>query len=289
MLKITVSSLEFIYLMLHHYLNPPILKTLDIVHRHNPKYGFGARNTKEYKWQKYQLTGAIRKKETVKTILKIMYYVHTKFLDQDSIFSAFQHNTKNKHHFIWPQKFKYLLKDRLPFMLLSNPRFEILNNSYFNKRFGKFNQRKLATNLVNYKLIITDKKSKKMSETLSKESVLEDRANQTLEDVDQDWTDVLKPANEIRKRGKAITYDLFKSFEDFNVILKEIKDGTINGNTWIFKSQDGDKHRFYCKYLKHGCRAALYLQLTDGSKDDEHTNHPNDEEDIRKIDPIINK
>ena len=132
-----------------------------------------------------------------------------------------------------------------------------------------------------------------MSETLSKESVLEDPANQTLEDVDQDWTDVLKPANEIRKRGKAITYDLFKSFEDFDVILKEIKDGTINGNTWIFKSQDGDKHRFYCKYLKHGCRAALYLQLTDGSKgncfisDDEHTNHPNDDEDIRKIDPII--
>ncbi|RNA03147.1 hypothetical protein BpHYR1_046887 [Brachionus plicatilis] len=37
--------------------------------------------------------------------------------------------------------------------------------------------------------------------------------------------------------------------------------------TWIFKSQDGDKHRFYCKYLKHGCRAALYLQLTDGSKE----------------------
>ncbi|RNA15587.1 hypothetical protein BpHYR1_041068 [Brachionus plicatilis] len=67
------------------------------------------------------------------------------------------------------------------------------------------------------------------------ESVLEDPANQTLEDVDQDWTDVLKPAYEIRKRGKAITYDLFKSFEDFDVILKEIKDGTINGNTWIFK------------------------------------------------------
>ncbi|RNA03145.1 hypothetical protein BpHYR1_046885 [Brachionus plicatilis] len=60
------------------------------------------------------------------------------------------------------------------------------------------------------------KKSKKMSETLSKESVLEDPANQTLEDVDQDWTDVLKPANKIRKRGKAITYDLFKSFEDFD-------------------------------------------------------------------------
>ncbi|RNA06891.1 hypothetical protein BpHYR1_032210 [Brachionus plicatilis] len=83
------------------------------------------------------------------------------------------------------------------------------------------------------------------------------------------------------------------SFEDFDVILKEIKDGKINGNTWIFKSQDGNKHRFYCKYLKHGCRAALYLQLTDGSKgncfisDDEHTNHPNDEKDIRKIDPII--
>ncbi|RMZ99678.1 hypothetical protein BpHYR1_002744 [Brachionus plicatilis] len=126
-----------------------------------------------------------------------------------------------------------------------------------------------------------------MSETLSKESALEDPANQTLEDFDQDWTDVLKPANEIRKRGKAITYDLFKSFEDFDVILKEINDGKINGNTWIFKSQDGDKHRFYCKYLKHGRRAALNLQLTDGSKDDEHTNHPNDEEDIRKIYPII--
>ncbi|RNA08032.1 hypothetical protein BpHYR1_021337, partial [Brachionus plicatilis] len=70
------------------------------------------------------------------------------------------------------------------------------------------------------------KKSKKMSETLSNESVLEDPANQTLEDVDQDWTDVLKRANEIRKRGKA-------------------------------------------------------------RKNDEHTNHLNDEEDIRKIDPII--
>ncbi|RNA41526.1 hypothetical protein BpHYR1_032095 [Brachionus plicatilis] len=75
-----------------------------------------------------------------------------------------------------------------------------------------------------------------MSETLSKESVLEDPANQTLEDVYQDWTDVLKPANEIGKKGKAITYDLFKSFEDFEVILKEIKHGTINGNTWIFKT-----------------------------------------------------
>ena len=41
-----------------------------------------------------------------------------------------------------------------------------------------------------------------MSETLSKESVLEDPANQTLEDVDQDWTDVLKPAND-QKKGES--------------------------------------------------------------------------------------
>ncbi|RNA13082.1 hypothetical protein BpHYR1_017494 [Brachionus plicatilis] len=91
---------------------------------------------------------------------------------------------------------------------------------------------------------IYDKKSKKMSETLSKESVLEDSANQTLEDIGQMFSNQLM---RLEKGGKQ-TYDLFKSFEDFD-------------------SQDGDKHRFYCKYLKHGCRAALYLQLTDGSKE----------------------
>ncbi|RMZ99284.1 hypothetical protein BpHYR1_038751 [Brachionus plicatilis] len=78
-----------------------------------------------------------------------------------------------------------------------------------------------------------------------------------------------------------------QQIEDHTQIKSKKMNGKINGNTWIFKSQDGDKHRFYCKYLKHGCLAALYLQLTDGSKDDEHTNHPNDEEEIRKINLII--
>ncbi|CAF0858135.1 unnamed protein product, partial [Brachionus calyciflorus] len=136
-----------------------------------------------------------------------------------------------------------------------------------------------------------------MSEPLSSESILENPSNQSLDDVDQDLSDVLKPVKNTRKRGKAITYSLHKSFEDYNVIVKEIKEGEVNGDTWIFKSQDGEKYRYYCKYLKQGCRAALYLHLTDGTKgncfiaDDEHSNHELEQEiSTSKIDaPIYEK
>ena len=66
-------------------------------------------------------------------------------------------------------------------------------------------------------------------------------------------------------------------------MVQEVKGGKINGNCWFFKGKDGDKYRYYCKYIKQGCRAALYLELTDGSKencfvsDEDHSNHGNDE------------
>ncbi|CAF1139289.1 unnamed protein product [Brachionus calyciflorus] len=133
-----------------------------------------------------------------------------------------------------------------------------------------------------------------MSDPLSTESILENPSNQTLDDVDQDWSDVLKPLKKTKKRGKAIIYNLDKSFEDYDVIVKEIKEGQINVNSWIFKAQDGDKYSYYCKYLKKGCRAALYLHLTDGSKgncfisEDQHSNHELEEEEAtNKIDEPI--
>lgn len=88
-----------------------------------------------------------------------------------------------------------------------------------------------------------------MSETQSKESILEDPLDQTLDDTDQDWDDVLKPQNQ-KKRGKAITYELYQPFQEYDQIVKQIKEGNINGNNWIFKNKDGDKYRYYCKFNK---------------------------------------
>lgn len=132
-----------------------------------------------------------------------------------------------------------------------------------------------------------------MSQTLSKESILEDPANETLNDADEYWYDVIKPADQIKKRGKAIVYTLSKSFENYENMVQDIKDGKINGNSWFFKGKDGDKYRYYCKHIKQGCRAALYLELTDGSNgncfvsDEDHTNHSNENIIITQIDPKI--
>ncbi|RNA20148.1 hypothetical protein BpHYR1_029514 [Brachionus plicatilis] len=74
--------------------------------------------------------------------------------------------------------------------------------------------------------------------TQSHESVLLDPSDQTLYDVD--------------KRGKAIMYDMHCEFDNFKDMERDVLDGKVNGDTWIFKKQDGDKYRYYCKYLNNG-------------------------------------
>ncbi|CAF0998817.1 unnamed protein product [Brachionus calyciflorus] len=91
------------------------------------------------------------------------------------------------------------------------------------------------------------------------------------------------------KMFKIVKSRHFSRMYSSHVIVKEIKEGQVNGNSWIFKTQDGDKYR----YLKQRCRAALYLHLTDGSKGncfiskDEHSNHELEEEATNKIDKPI--
>ncbi|CAF0791211.1 unnamed protein product [Brachionus calyciflorus] len=132
-----------------------------------------------------------------------------------------------------------------------------------------------------------------MNETLSKESILEDPSNQTLNDIDDDEQDVLEPPKQTRKRGKAITYYLFKRFDNYDDIIKEIKQGDINGNTWVFKRQDDDKYRYYCKYVKQGCRAAPYLHLATEHagncfvSDEDYSNHQSEETPKNKVDTAI--
>ncbi|RNA27040.1 hypothetical protein BpHYR1_023639 [Brachionus plicatilis] len=94
--------------------------------------------------------------------------------------------------------------------------------------------------------------------TQSHESVSLDPSDQTLDDVDVFLGKILKSPKSKKKRGKAIMYDMHCEFDNFKDMERDVLDG--NGDTWIFKKQDGDKYRYYCKYLNNGCRATLYLE-----------------------------
>ncbi|RNA01306.1 hypothetical protein BpHYR1_024588 [Brachionus plicatilis] len=70
---------------------------------------------------------------------------------------------------------------------------------------------------------------------------------------------------------------------------KQIANGQIHGGSFIFKFQDDKKFRYYCSQQKNGCRAALYLELTEGSKGAcfiSHEQHSNHKESIKKYQKI---
>ena len=64
-----------------------------------------------------------------------------------------------------------------------------------------------------------------MSQPLSKESIVEDRENETLNDADEYWYAVIKSANQFKKRGKAIAITLSRSFENYEEMVQEVKGG----------------------------------------------------------------
>ncbi|RNA33225.1 hypothetical protein BpHYR1_014227 [Brachionus plicatilis] len=79
-----------------------------------------------------------------------------------------------------------------------------------------------------------------MNQPLSKESILEDRENEPLNDADEYCYDVIKPANQFKKRE----------------MVQEVKGGKTNGNCWFLKGKDGEKYSYYCakktaKSLQH--------------------------------------
>ena len=118
------------------------------------------------------------------------------------------------------------------------------------------------------------------SESKSRESELLDPVDDTLDDVENEYDQVLKSPKTKKIRGKAILYELHSTFDDFQEIKKRVEDGLVKGNTMVFKKQADNKYRYYCQYLSQGCKAALYIQLNEGTKgfcfvsDAEHTDHP---------------
>ncbi|CAF1034045.1 unnamed protein product [Brachionus calyciflorus] len=56
---------------------------------------------------------------------------------------------------------------------------------------------------------------------------------------------------------------------------------------------ENNKYRYYCRYMKNGCKATLYLRLDEGSKglcfvsDVYHTDHPEQLESKEKINPTV--
>lgn len=116
--------------------------------------------------------------------------------------------------------------------------------------------------------------------TVSNESVLMNPDDDTL--VDAENVVVLKQSD-TKKRGANIEYEFFCSYDNYNEFVEKIVRGEVKGKYLQFKHQNGEKYRFYCRYLSKGCRASLYLQSTEGSSGhcfvsiDDHSNHPEQE------------
>ncbi|CAF0968553.1 unnamed protein product [Brachionus calyciflorus] len=116
--------------------------------------------------------------------------------------------------------------------------------------------------------------------TESSESILLNPEDETLDDVESfPYPKILKDSNK-RKRGKNIEYKLPEFFENFKQMEIKIKNGEINGNYWELKSNQNGVQRYYCRFIEHGCRAALYLEDIGDNKckfkesEQSHSNHP---------------
>ncbi|CAF0819195.1 unnamed protein product [Brachionus calyciflorus] len=131
-------------------------------------------------------------------------------------------------------------------------------------------------------------------ESKSYESELLNPGDDTIDDAGQlEYDQILKEVETRKKRGKALVYDIHWSFNNLNKIKEAIENGKIMGNTMVFKKQEDNKYRYYCRFMKNGCKAALYLQLDEGTKglcfvsDVDHTNHPENIESKEKINPNV--
>ncbi|RNA23583.1 hypothetical protein BpHYR1_040491 [Brachionus plicatilis] len=134
------------------------------------------------------------------------------------------------------------------------------------------------------------------SELKSGESVLLDPTDNTLEEIqDVPYNIILREPLRKKKRGKAILNELHSSFDNFEEINKKVEDGEVNEISMIFKKQEDTKYRYYCRYLSHGCQAALYLQLQDGKSghcfvsEQDHSNHPDKASQKDKVDQETKK
>lgn len=132
----------------------------------------------------------------------------------------------------------------------------------------------------------------------STESYLGNPIEETLLDAEEFEEQIVETKAKSKSRGTAVKYEFYQHFENIEEIQKEIAKGEIHDGQFIFKFQDECKFRYYCAQQKNGCRAALYLELTEGSKGncfisvDQHSNHIETIKKNQKLDendPIIQK
>ncbi|CAF1016805.1 unnamed protein product [Brachionus calyciflorus] len=152
---------------------------------------------------------------------------------------------------------------------------------------------RFKTELVrnNWKTILDVAMKKKKFDNFDNERIeLLSPADDTTDDADQfEYDQILKDVQARKKCGKALVYDMHSSFNNFNKIKEAVGNGKIMGNSMVFKKQADNKYRYYCRYMKNGCKAALYLQLDEGTKglcfvsDVDHTDHPENLELKEKI------
>ncbi|CAF0923377.1 unnamed protein product [Brachionus calyciflorus] len=131
-------------------------------------------------------------------------------------------------------------------------------------------------------------------ESKSNESELLNPGDDTTDNTGQlEYVQLLKEVETLKKSEKALDYDIHSSSNNLNTIKEAIESGKIMGNTMVFKKQEDNKYRYYCRYMKKGCKAALYLQLDEVTKclcfvsSVDHTNHRENIESKEKINPTV--
>ena len=67
-------------------------------------------------------------------------------------------------------------------------------------------------------------------------------------------------------RDKNTEFKLPGFFDNFKEIESIVQNGEIYGNFWEPKSKQNGISRYYCRFMGHGCRAALVLELIDGNR-----------------------
>lgn len=129
-----------------------------------------------------------------------------------------------------------------------------------------------------------------VDQTKSSESVLLNPEDETLNDAESfPYQKVLKESNK-RIRGKNIEFKLPEFFDNFKEMESKVQNGEINGNFWELKSKQDGISRYYCRFMEHGCRAAMVLELVDENRckfkesEETHSNHPEQHSPKKKVD-----